>query len=1851
MTSKELITELYIGYFDRAPDPVGLDFWIGVLDAEPEDGGLSIDAIAQDFATQSETKTAYPFLVTPPTPDMPATAAEVELFINAIYDNLFDRAPDADGFAFWSGVLQDGFSPGTFILAVIGGASADDRAVLDNKVEVGCAWVETAAAQDSFTLDDAYRDGSKAALGDVSADDATVDAGTQAAALFFQEAPSVELTGAPLTLAEDVDLTLRLKVADIVVTDDGIGTNVLALTGDDAGLFEIDGTELFLKAGAVVDFETNPALDVSVTVDDAGVGSTPDGTADLSIALTDVNEPPSVALNNVVTDLSEDADTTAAIKVADIVVTDDSVSVNILALTGDDADLFEIVGTELLLKAGAALDFESNSSLDVTVTVDDAAVGSSPDGTTSLTVAVTNVNETPTVSLSNEISTLSEDADTSAALKVADIVVADDGLGINDLALVGADAELFEIVGTELFLKAGAVLDFETNAVLDVTVEVDDGTVGSSPDDSASLSVTVTDVNDVPAVTLSGALTSLSEDTDTSAAVKVADIVVSDDGQGTNTLALTGVDAALFEIVGTELFLKAGTPLDFENVPSFDVAVTVDDATIGSSPDGTAPLSISVTDVNEAPSIGLINTVSLILETDDTTTRIKVADIVLTDDALGTTSLALTGADAGLFEIDGTELFLKAGTVLNFETNPTLDVSVTADDAELGGNPDAVINLLIAVTDINGAPEVALVNVSSSFAEDLDITGPVKVADIVVTDDVAGTNTLALAGADAALFEINGAELFLKAGTVLDFESNPALDVSVTVDDVALGAGVDDTAAASIAVTNVNEAPSVSLTLAVTTLSESASTAVRTKVADVVVTDDALGTNALALTGADAGLFEIDGTELFLKAGTVLNFEVAPLLNVVVTVDDALIGVTPDGMAPLALPITNVNETPSLALSGGLTDMFEGTDTTNRVQVATIVLSDDGTGTNTLALTGTDAGLFEIVGSGLFLKAGTVLDVDTNPTLDVSVTVDDATISGTPDDTATLSVAVTPGAPGAASATTESLTFVGNASSAVRFGQIEVADADPGTPGDQPGFVLNTNADGDPYAGVAGEVLSLIDTTGHDGLVSLGVIADIDGAGLNAGDAGFLLDNSGSAGDVVACLGEADVFGVLVIPELSATGEWTFDNSGAAGTMEISLKALDLNAGGLLTFLNVDIMISGDIDLSVLGDDLTIDAASTLEIAEGGTLTLTVEQVDDLEDAGVVIFGAGSVVVTGESGDDGTVATDEINTDFAILQTATVDLSAVTLAAADSDGAVDITVSGAASDAVGTDLVVDGDRVAQTVIGTGVNDAVMVSSSAADGDLTSLDVILRLGADGGDIGDPLDTPIGTVDPTEIVGDTIDLDSTFANVLIDADAGFDAVLGSGFSSRIDVQVASGAEFYAPVVASDYSASANSSNEGTGVLEAVGVLDRDISTAAAGGSEGWVLIGAAGSTGTTLIGESQNDTIVDGVPDDDDNNNEEDEFTGNGGSDAFVFRVTSSMPAAFEQTDVQAAADLEYITVTATPIVVDSGAALVTVEYQLNNVTTVAVVNDTNAGFDVDFADDASVASAIAAVMNSISGISASVDGGTPTQVNLSGDNGNLLNINSITANAAGGGAGLITTVDTADDGNGPADDATDTVDDDTQVTVIEITGIVTPGEVYFLTVMLSDGSEIEAQYEAMALDDADDVAAGLIGNGVTGLNDIAVGQVVAALGGAANIIELTDGDDDDGGFTVSLSLGQAVLGGAGSSSILTGAEVSLAVADVDIITDFVDDDDTISFGLAVGTSDNYDEAAHEADFADALGAANTAFAGDADLVYFLTGSDADSTGLLFVNATDNGSADFLVQMTGITEANFDDSNIV
>jgi uncharacterized protein YjiK/phosphodiesterase/alkaline phosphatase D-like protein len=105
-----------------------------------------------------------------------------------------------------------------------------------------------------------------------------------------------------------------------------------------------------------------------------------------------------------------------------------------------------------------------------------------------------------------------------------------------------------------------------------------------------------TDPNQAPtSVTLNGAVTSIPENTSTAVPVKLGDIIVADDGLGFNHLTVTGADAGFFQIIGTALYLKAGTLLNSTTKPSYSVIINVDDSAVGSTPDASVSFTLAVT--------------------------------------------------------------------------------------------------------------------------------------------------------------------------------------------------------------------------------------------------------------------------------------------------------------------------------------------------------------------------------------------------------------------------------------------------------------------------------------------------------------------------------------------------------------------------------------------------------------------------------------------------------------------------------------------------------------------------------------------------------------------------------------------------------------------------------------------------------------------------------------------------------------------------------------------------------------------------------------------------------------------------------------------------------------------------------------------------------------------------------------------------------------------------------------------------------------------------------------------------------------------------------------------------------
>jgi hypothetical protein len=141
LSNTQLVAELYIGYFDRAPDPTGLIFWLNSLSQ-----GVSLATVANDFANAIESTTVYPFLLNP-------TAAGYSAFITSVYENILNRTTDAAGAAFWLNQLQTGdTTPGGFILAIEDSVNMQsgtaDALTLENKTAVAVDYYTRISAAD-----------------------------------------------------------------------------------------------------------------------------------------------------------------------------------------------------------------------------------------------------------------------------------------------------------------------------------------------------------------------------------------------------------------------------------------------------------------------------------------------------------------------------------------------------------------------------------------------------------------------------------------------------------------------------------------------------------------------------------------------------------------------------------------------------------------------------------------------------------------------------------------------------------------------------------------------------------------------------------------------------------------------------------------------------------------------------------------------------------------------------------------------------------------------------------------------------------------------------------------------------------------------------------------------------------------------------------------------------------------------------------------------------------------------------------------------------------------------------------------------------------------------------------------------------------------------------------------------------------------------------------------------------------------------------------------------------------------------------------------------------------------------
>ena len=769
-------------------------------------------------------------------------------------------------------------------------------------------------------------------------------------------APTFTQASASINVDENSASTIYTAQA----TDADPGDNLsYSISGTDFSLFAIEPSSGELAFNTAPDFESpsdngkDNTYDLAITATDT-IGK--QASQDLAITILNLNDnPPQFVLSANSFDVAEN--TTAITTVAANDVDGDDLTFSLTNST--DASFFSLDSSSGVLAFTSAPDFETaqDSNTDNTYELELSVFDGAHTTTQSISVKVTNVDEAPSFTATNQNPSVSEN--TSGSFYTAS--ASDPEQATLTYSTNGADAGLFDLDSASGELAFKTPPDYESPAdqgadnTYQLTITVSDG----ANQVSQSLAITVTNVNEAPA--FASASVNLNTDENDASFTHIVEAATDPDQGETLTYQLSGDDANDFNFdTSTRSLSFANTP-DFENPADqgannvYQVTITAADAEYSASQD----ITIAVADLNdETPQFTSAS--SLVLDY----TSVAVDTIIYTVQA--------TDADAGdqiTYTLSGTDQqhfsFAASSGELAFSELPSLENPKDADNdnvyqlsiaaTDLGANSTDLALSISVVDDTGSAPTFTQVSVSINVDENSASSVYTAQASDV---DPGDTLTYSIAGIDADLFTIDPSSGELAFNTAPDYE-NPSdsgadntYELSITANDTI---GKQASQDLTITILNLNDnTPQFDLSANSFDVAEN-TTAITTVAANDVDGDDL----TFSLTNStDASFFSLDSTNGALTFASAPDFETAQDSNsdntyeLELSVFDGAHTTTQS----ISVKVTNVDEAPSFTATNQNPSVSENTSGS----FYTASASDPEQATLTYSTNGADAGLFDL---------------------------------------------------------------------------------------------------------------------------------------------------------------------------------------------------------------------------------------------------------------------------------------------------------------------------------------------------------------------------------------------------------------------------------------------------------------------------------------------------------------------------------------------------------------------------------------------------------------------------------------------------------------------------------------------------------------------------------------------------------------------------------------------------------------------------------------------------------------------------------------------------------------------------
>ena len=675
-------------------------------------------------------------------------------------------------------------------------------------------------------------------------------------------------------------------VGTLTASDVGGSPITFTLSGADASSFTVSGSTLLPKVTTKFNGSAKTTYTLIVTAQDAGGMATP-----TTLTLT-VNNLAPVSLTALPATVLEGSKYVGTVSAAD---------------PGGAALTFDVSGAMFDLSGSPVFDAATGRTSQAVVSkgaaVFSAHVAAShsfvltardPGGlTAAATYSVTVTNVAPSPPTLSPATVLE-----GATAYVGTLSTVDPG-GDTSLTydLSGGDAALFDLSGATLRWRSGATFSAYSKGTYTLPVTAKDRYGAASS--VATLTLTVTNV--------APSATSLSPSTvdEGGEGTYVGTLSASDPGGSPLTFALSGADAASFDLSGARLVPRVTTHFKAQVKASYAVTVTATD--VG----GMSTVSAVTLTVRNLPPTALGLTPLTVAEGQ------AYAGTVTASDPGGATPVTfdLSGTDATLFDLSGTTLTSKTTTHFAAHVRASYTLWVRAVDPS--GFASAFTPFSIAVQNVGPSPP--------TLSPATVLEGATAYVGTLSTVDPGGDTSLTydLSGGDAALFDLSGATLRWRSGATFSAYSKGTYTLPVTAKD-RFGAA-SAVATLTLAVTNV--APSAT-TLSPSTVDEGSE---GTYVGTLSASDPGASPLTFTLSGADAAAFDVSGATLVPRAGTKFQAHVQASYEVTVTATDvggmftdSTLTLTVQNLPPTVLGLTPLTVTEGQAYAGTVTGSDPG---------------------------------------------------------------------------------------------------------------------------------------------------------------------------------------------------------------------------------------------------------------------------------------------------------------------------------------------------------------------------------------------------------------------------------------------------------------------------------------------------------------------------------------------------------------------------------------------------------------------------------------------------------------------------------------------------------------------------------------------------------------------------------------------------------------------------------------------------------------------------------------------------------------------------------------------------------------